>query len=127
MAWTLCAGPRRRLPFAATYVGNSPRHCGASLASIDSSARKIRPSLGVHADPWPRFSHVFRMPESKFGTIHAGLWPDYSFKTLDWFTPEQEFCKMFPDAIDFIRQEEKYLKSEGLYDDELLRRELRGP
>ena len=44
-----------------------------------------------------------------------------------WFTPEQEFCKMFPDAIDFIRQEEKYLKSEGLYDDELLSRELKGP
>ena len=24
-----------------------------------------------------------------------------------WFTPEREFCKNFPDQVDFIRQEEK--------------------
>ena len=40
-----------------------------------------------------------------------------------WFTPEREFCKNFRDQVDFMRQEEKYLKSEGRYDDEALRRE----
>lgn len=27
-----------------------------------------------------------------------------------WFTPEEEFCKMYPQTIDFIRQEELWRK-----------------
>ena len=31
-----------------------------------------------------------------------------------WFTPEQEFCKMYPQTIDFIRKEELFLKGSEL-------------